>query len=423
MKALLSKLAIITFIFLFTGNINAQDFQGKAYYFSKSTMDLGNWGARFSEAQKKQIMARLKNRLEKTYVLTFNKEESMFKQEEKLDVDAMSGATNSWGKNFSQGNQYKNVKTNEQIQKQEFYGKQFLVKDNLQPIEWDLHTETKQIGNYTCFKATASLPTAELTWYDFSWDRLSNGTQNETDESEDVEIKEDNSPLTRADTASHNVIMSYLEATGIPVLSEEGRDLSYQERKAWKQLWIVDPIDGTKEFIKRNGEFTVNIALIENQRAIIGVIFVPVTGELYFSSKEMGAFKVAVNLEDYDIEVLLSKGNKLPLQREDKTFTIVASRSHMSAETREYIQQMREIHGDVKLISKGSSLKLCMVAEGAANCYPRFAPTMEWDTAAGQAICEHAGFEVLDWETKKNMLYNREELLNNWFLVQSKMAI
>ena len=138
MRALLSKLAIITFIFLFTGNINAQDFQGKAYYFSKSTMDLGNWGARFSEAQKKEIMARLKNRLEKTFVLTFDKEASLFKQEEKLDVDAMSGATNSWGKNFSQGNQYKNVKTNEQIQKQEFYGKQFLVKDSLQPIEWEL---------------------------------------------------------------------------------------------------------------------------------------------------------------------------------------------------------------------------------------------------------------------------------------------
>jgi len=234
----------------------------------------------------------------------------------------------------------------------------------------------------------------------------------------DIEIKGDNSPLTRADTASHNVIMSYLEATDIPVLSEEGRDISYQERKAWKQLWIVDPIDGTKEFIKRNGEFTVNIALIENQKPIIGVIFVPVTGELYFSSKEMGAFKVAVNLEDYDIEVLLSKGNKLPLQREDKTFTIVASRSHMSAETEGYVQEMRDIHGEVKLISKGSSLKLCMVAEGTANCYPRFAPTMEWDTAAGQAICEHAGFEVMDWSTKENMLYNRKQLLNNWFLVK-----
>lgn len=190
MKALLSKLSIITFLFLFTGNINAQDFQGKAYYFSKSTMDLGNWGARFSEAQKKQIMARLKNRLEKTYVLTFDKEESMFKQEEKLDVDAMSGATNSWGKNFAQGNQYKNVKTNEQIQKQEFYGKQFLVKDNLQPIEWELDTETKQIGKYTCFKATATVPTSELMWYDFSWDRLSNNAQSDTDSSVDGEVKE-----------------------------------------------------------------------------------------------------------------------------------------------------------------------------------------------------------------------------------------
>ena len=234
----------------------------------------------------------------------------------------------------------------------------------------------------------------------------------------DIELKGDSSPLTKADIASHNVIMSYLEATDIPVLSEEGRDISYQERKDWKQLWIVDPIDGTKEFIKRNGEFTVNIALIENQLPIIGVIFVPVTGELYFSSKELGAYKVAVNLENYDVEALLSKGNKLPLQREDKTFTIVASRSHMSAETEEYVQEMRNIHGEVHLISKGSSLKLCMVAEGTANCYPRFAPTMEWDTAAGQAICEHAGFKVLDWDTKKNMLYNREDLLNNWFLVK-----
>jgi 3'(2'), 5'-bisphosphate nucleotidase len=143
-----------------------------------------------------------------------------------------------------------------------------------------------------------------------------------------------------------------------------------------------------------------------------------VTEELYFSSKELGAFKVAVNLENFSLEALLEKANKLPLQREDNTFTIVASRSHMSAETEEYVQQMREIHGEVNLISKGSSLKLCMVAEGAANCYPRFAPTMEWDTAAGQAICEHAGVEVIDWDTKKNKLYNREELLNNWFLVK-----
>ena len=233
----------------------------------------------------------------------------------------------------------------------------------------------------------------------------------------DVEIKGDNSPLTKADTASHNVIMSYLTKTDIPVLSEEGRDISYQERKDWKQLWIVDPIDGTKEFIKRNGEFTVNIALIENQKTQIGVIFVPVTGELYFSTKEMGAFKINVDLNSYNIDTILEKSQKLPLHREDKTFTVVASRSHMSIETEDYVQQMRDIHGEVNLISKGSSLKLCMVAEGVANCYPRFAPTMEWDTAAGQAICEHAGFQVIDWKTKEDMLYNREELLNNWFLV------
>jgi len=233
-----------------------------------------------------------------------------------------------------------------------------------------------------------------------------------------VEIKDDNSPLTKADKASHNIIMSYLESTGIPVLSEEGKAIAYEERKEWNQLWIVDPIDGTKEFIKRNGEFTVNIALIENQCPLIGVIFVPVKGELYFSSKEMGAFKVAVDLEDYDLGALLAKASKLPLQREDNTFTIVASRSHMSTETQDYLNQMRDLHGEVNLISKGSSLKLCMVAEGTANCYPRFAPTMEWDTAAGQAICEHAGFQVIDWGTKENMLYNRRELLNNWFLVK-----
>lgn len=191
MRTFLLKIGFLAIVFTFSLNINAQDFQGEAYYFSKSTMDLGNWGARFSEAQKKQIMARLKSRLEKTYVLTFNKEESLFKQEEKLDVDAMSGATNSWGKNFSQGNQYKNVKTNQQIQKQEFYGKQFLVKDNLQPIEWELDTETKQIGRYTCFKATASVPTEDLTWYDFSWDRLRNQNQNQDNDSEENEDVEE----------------------------------------------------------------------------------------------------------------------------------------------------------------------------------------------------------------------------------------
>lgn len=233
----------------------------------------------------------------------------------------------------------------------------------------------------------------------------------------DVEMKGDNSPLTKADLASHHKIVSYLDKTEIPVLSEEGKAIPYEERKDWKQLWIIDPIDGTKEFIKRNGEFTVNIALIENQRPVIGVIFVPVTGELYFSTRENGAYKVTISTTEFDINKDLLNAVQLPLDREDKTFTVVASRSHMSPETEEYVAEMQEKHGKVNLISKGSSLKLCMVAEGQSDCYPRFAPTMEWDTAAGQAICEHAGCQVIDWGTKENMLYNREELLNNWFLV------
>ena len=168
-------LALLMLVFSF-GEVNDKEFQGKAYYASKSTLELGNWGARMSEAQKKQIKERLKNRLEKNYVLTFNREESMFKQEEKLD--AISGATDSWGNNFSQGDQYKNVKSNTLLQDQEFYGKRFLVKDQLQKIEWTMSGETKQIGQYTCFKATATVPTNELTWYNFSWGRLRSNNQN-----------------------------------------------------------------------------------------------------------------------------------------------------------------------------------------------------------------------------------------------------
>ncbi|RNC84213.1 MAG: GLPGLI family protein [Winogradskyella sp.] len=170
MKSLTLKLGIICILFSVSFQSSAQEFVGKAYYFSKSTMDLGRWGARFSEAQKKQIMARMKNRLEKTYVLSFNKTESFFKEDEKLD--AMSGATDSWGKNFAQGDQYKNVKDTALVQTQEFYGKKFLVKDKLQKIDWKLGSETKQIGNYTCFKAMALIPSDELSWYNFSWDKL-----------------------------------------------------------------------------------------------------------------------------------------------------------------------------------------------------------------------------------------------------------
>jgi GLPGLI family protein len=163
---------------------SAQEFQGKAYYFKKSTLELGSFGATLSEAQKKQIQEGLKNRLEKTYVLTFNKEESLYKEEDK--IDAISGATDSWGKNFAPGNLYKNIKTNSLVQDQEFYGKQFLVKDSLLQIKWIMGTESKQIGNYASFKATASIPNSDLEWYNFSWDQIRNTDSNpESKESEE----------------------------------------------------------------------------------------------------------------------------------------------------------------------------------------------------------------------------------------------
>ena len=172
---------LFTILFFITITVFSQEFQGKAYYFSKSTMELGKFGATMNEAQKKQIKERLKNRLEKTYILSFNKEESVFKEDEK--VDAYSGATDTWGKNFTPGKQYKNVKTKELIQKQEFYGKQFLIKDDLLNINWVLGKETKQIGNYMCFKATATIPNSDLNWYYFSWNELRPSNKKEQSDS------------------------------------------------------------------------------------------------------------------------------------------------------------------------------------------------------------------------------------------------
>ena len=233
----------------------------------------------------------------------------------------------------------------------------------------------------------------------------------------EIDTKEDNSPLTKADKAAHKIISSILQESKIPILSEEGKSIPYETRKYWNKLWIVDPIDGTKEFIKRNGEFTVNIALIENNKPVIGVILAPDSGVLYFSEKNIGAFKSTTNLDYFNPENLLAEALPLPLNHENKAYTVVVSRSHLSKETKAYVENLKAKHGEVKFISKGSSLKLCMVAEGMANCYPRFAPTIEWDTAAGQAICEAAGFQVIDFKTKKSMIYNRKDLLNNWFIV------
>ena len=164
----------------------SQEFQGQAYYFSKTKMELGNWGARLSEAQKKDVQARLKNRLEKTYILNFNKEESVFYEEDKLD--AMSGATDSWGKAFTPGQRYKDIRVKKLVQSQEFYGKRFLIKDSLLNVQWKMGAESKQIGQYTVFKATAVVPEPELTWYDFSWGDLRAAEAEETSEGPEIEL-------------------------------------------------------------------------------------------------------------------------------------------------------------------------------------------------------------------------------------------
>ena len=234
-----------------------------------------------------------------------------------------------------------------------------------------------------------------------------------------VELKDDKSPLTEADKNAHLEIMEGLKETGIPVLSEEGREIPFAERAVWANLWIVDPLDGTKEFVKRNGEFTVNIALIHEKKPVIGVVYVPVSGEMYFGLEGFGSFKV----EDYskleslnDLDSLMKSSINLPIKKERK-YTVVGSRSHMSPETEEFINEAKKQQGEIEIISKGSSLKLCMVAEGLADAYPRFAPTMEWDTAAGQGVVNAMGGKVIDQKTKESMIYNRENLLNNWSLV------
>ncbi len=236
----------------------------------------------------------------------------------------------------------------------------------------------------------------------------------------EVTIKEDNSPLTQADNKSNEAIMSVLENTEYPVLSEEGRDIGFEERKNWELLWVVDPLDGTKEFIKRNGEFTVNIALVQNGKPILGVIYVPVAKDLYFGAEGYGSYKigrVGSYTEIADFDVIVKAAEKLPIQ-EKRKFTVVGSRSHMSAETEDYIKKLEAEHGEATIMSKGSSLKICMVAEGKADEYPRFAPTMEWDTAAGHAIAANAGFDMYLHNKNTRLVYNKKDLLNPWFIVK-----
>lgn len=218
--------------------------------------------------------------------------------------------------------------------------------------------------------------------------------------------KTDNSPLTRADSEGNTIICEALEklATQFPIISEENKLLSYEDRKDYDHFWLVDPLDGTKEFIKRNGEFTVNIALIKGQHPVMSVVLTPVTNEMYWAVKGLGAFLIK------DGKTTQLNANEFTM--EDDGLGVVCSRSHLNQETQDFIDKL----SNPTKVSTGSSLKFLILAEGGAHVYPRIAPTMEWDTAAAQMILEAAGGKVISNETGEPLLYNKENLLNPYFV-------
>jgi 3'(2'), 5'-bisphosphate nucleotidase len=227
-----------------------------------------------------------------------------------------------------------------------------------------------------------------------------------------VENKQDNSPVTIADKESQKIILNFLEKTSFPVISEEIVNEPYSSRQSWNTCWVVDPLDGTKEFLNRNGEFTVNIALIEKQKPVVGVIFNPVDNTIYFANPEIGSFKATVSNNEIDKETL----QKLPIYENLSTLTMVVSRSHSNQQTEDFISALKETHPEMNTISCGSSIKLCRVAEGEAHLYPRYGRTMEWDTAAGHAILIYAGAELNNMETLQPLTYNKENLDNPYFI-------
>ena len=222
-----------------------------------------------------------------------------------------------------------------------------------------------------------------------------------------VEYKDDKSPLTEADKLSNAIICKALERhfPTLPLLSEENEYIDYEIRKNWEHYWCIDPIDGTKEFIKKNGEFTVNIALIHNDTPVLGVVYAPALDEMYWAKKGEGAYK---------------NGMKLPLYvnpSPEKKLFVVASKSHLSPETQAFIDALPT--ECIEQVSKGSSLKLCMVAEGVADIYPRLAPTMEWDTAAADTIVREAGKMSYQYKSDISIQYNKQSVLNPWFVVKA----
>ncbi len=222
----------------------------------------------------------------------------------------------------------------------------------------------------------------------------------------DVEKKADNSPLTKADQKANDVIVNGLENLDIiyPIISEENKLVDYETRKSYKSFWLVDPLDGTKEFIKRNGEFTVNIALIQDNSPVLGVVYVPVTDEMYWAVKDEGAYYS----KNGHIERL--KANSYTLR--DEGLRVVCSRSHVNQETQDFIDTLKK----PDTVSKGSSLKFLILAKGGAEIYPRIGPTMEWDTGAAQIILEEAGGSVLQYQKNTPLSYNKENLLNPYFI-------
>ena len=228
-----------------------------------------------------------------------------------------------------------------------------------------------------------------------------------------VEIKEDKSPLTEADIKSNAVILEGLKKhyPDIPFISEETKLTAYEVRKDWKRFWLIDPIDGTKEFIKKNGEFTVNIALIEDGVPVVGVVHVPAQNKTYYGVKGIGSFKIENREQKLEIR---NTTHYLVKQQ----VTVVASRSHLDERTLAFVEALKAEGKEVEFISSGSSLKFCFVAEGAADVYPRFAPTMEWDTGAAHAVALYAGKSVINFETKQPLVYNKENLLNPFFIVE-----
>jgi len=226
------------------------------------------------------------------------------------------------------------------------------------------------------------------------------------------------SPLTKADRISNDIICDYLKSNyDYPIISEEIKEIDYEQRKIWSDYWLIDPMDGTKEFVKRNGEFTVNIAFVSSDKPVFGLIYVPVSGVFYFAMNGIGSYRLDKYGEFDDDNMLIEKSVRLPCAKTGK-FTVVASKSHMSDENMAFVEGLRVFKSELNLVSKGSSLKFCLVAEGNADIYPRLVPCMEWDTAAAHVIVNEAGKKVFKYKTNDELVYNKKNLLSPFFVVR-----